>query len=161
MATFDIDIGHGRILCIEASDTGVEFNSYANIPCGKVVKVSAKSILLDLTAWEKFNDNIDLITKGFDQLTLDTNTRSEFSLHLGKFIYVKAVSTVNCVNIRQYFFDKKGQTVKPGRPGVSFKFAEFKEVINYLPSINKVANIESVESCCTIDTEADCEICNP
>ena len=161
MDSFDIDIGHGRILCIEASDTGLEFNSYANIPCGKLVKVSAKSIQLDLTAWKKFNDNIDLISEGFKQLTLDPNTRSEFSLHLGKLIYVKAVSTVTCVNIRKYYVDKKDQTLKPGRPGVSFKIAEFKELLNYLHSINKVTNIESVESCCTIDTQADCKICNP
>jgi hypothetical protein len=62
MASFDIDIGHGRSLCIEATEKGVDFNSYSPIPSGKVVKVSAKSIHLDISCWKKFNDNIDLIT---------------------------------------------------------------------------------------------------
>ena len=37
MASFDIDIGHGRSLCIEATEKGVDFNSYSPIPSGKVV----------------------------------------------------------------------------------------------------------------------------
>jgi hypothetical protein len=160
MESFDIDIGHGRTLCIEATEKGVEFNSYSNIPSGKVVKVSAKSIFLDVYAWKKFNDNIDQIRESFTNLIESTDTRSEFCLYLGKSIYLTSVSTVNCVNIRRHFFDIKERVHKPGRPGVAFKISEFKELLNSIDSINKVIEIDNITSCCDIDTQSECSTCN-
>jgi hypothetical protein len=161
MDSFDIDIGHGRSLCIEATEKGVDFNSYSPIPSGKVVKVSAKSIHLDINCWKKFNDNIDLVTEGFKILTEDSDTGGEFSLYLGKSLFVRAISSVNCVNIRRYYFDKQDKIYKPGRPGVSFKISEFEELLTYVNDINDVTKIDTVSSCCEIDTQSDCKICNP
>jgi len=161
MASFDIDIGHGRSLCIEATDKGVDFNSYSPIPSGKVVKVSAKSIHLDVSCWKKFNDDIDLIKEAFSNITDNSDTRSEFSLNLGKSLFVRAVSGVNCVNIRRYYFDSKEKVYKPGRPGVAFKISEFSELLTYVQEINDITQIETVDSCCDVDTQPECTICNP
>ena len=160
MASFDIDIGHGRSICIEATNKCVEFNSYSPIPSGKQVKVSAKSILLDTNAWKKFNDNIDIIRSNFNDIIDNPNSRVEFSLHLGKLIYIRAVSTISCVHIRKYFLDNKDKVLKPGRPGLAFKLSEFKELLNCVDSINTITEIDSIESCCTAETQSECEICN-
>jgi hypothetical protein len=160
MESFDIDIGHGRTICIEATKEGVDFNSYAYIPSGKQVKVTSKSIHLDINAWKKFNDNIDVICANFNDIVENPNSRVEFTLHLGKLIYVRAVSTINCIHIRTYFFDCKDKVIKPGRPGLAFKISEFKELLNCIDSINRITEIDSVESCCTLETQSDCKICN-
>jgi hypothetical protein len=160
MASFDIDIGHGRSICIEATNKCVEFNSYSPIPSGKQVKVSAKSLHLDIYAWKKFNDNIDIICSNFNDIIDNPNSRVDFNIHLGKLIYISAVSTISCVHIRRYFFDKNDKVIKPGRPGLAFKLSEFKELLDCVDSINTVTEIDSVESCCTVDSQTECQICN-
>jgi hypothetical protein len=163
MASFDIDIGHGRVLCIEATGKGVAFNSYSSLPSGKIIKVSAKSIYLDVFAWKKFNDNLDLIKETFSTLVegvVEGTSTTDFSLYLGKFIYIKAVSNINCIHFRRYFFDKQDKVLKPGRPGIAFKYSEFRELLNYLSSVNDITNIDSIDSCCTVKTQSDCPTCS-
>ena len=158
MASFAIDIGHGRSICIEASAKGVEINTYSTLPSGQLVKVSSRSILLGLKSWKKFNDNLEDIKTLFNNLTEDTPVTTDFTLHLGNLFYIRAISAISCIHIRKYYFDEE-RTLKPGRPGVAFKYPEFRELLSNLPDINKVTSIESVESCCTADTQKDCKVC--
>ena len=160
MASFDIDIGHGRTLCIEATSKGVNLITYTNLPCGKLIKVSAKTISLDLKSWKKFNDNIDEIRSVFTNLTDEREIKTDYTLNLGKYIYIRAISAISCVHIRKYYFDIDEAVIKPGRPGIAFKYPEFRELLKNLENINEITCINTVESCCTSETQKDCNICS-
>ena len=161
MASFGLDIGHGRSICVEANSKGVHINTYSTLPSSQIVKVSAKSIFLSLPLWKKFNDNLTEITTNFNTLTNDESSiRSDFKLHLGKNYYIRAVSDISCVHIRKYYFNKEECALKPGRPGIAFKFPEFRELLNNLSSINDITCIDSIESCCITSTQKDCKVCS-
>jgi hypothetical protein len=159
MASFGLDIGHGRSICVEATGKGVDLNTYTALPSGQLVKVSAKSLTLNLKAWKKFVDNLEDIKTTFYNLSEDTGVKTDFFLHLGQNIYIRAVSEISCIHIRKYYFNKDECVIKPGRPGIAFKYLEFKELLKNLTSINEITSITTVSSCCTAATQKDCITC--
>ena len=155
MASFGLDIGHGRSICVEANSKGVDINTYCVLPSSQIVKVSAKSIHLNLKVWKKFIDNLEVIKTTLTNLSEDTDIKIDFFLHLGQ-----NISEISCIHIRKYYFNKDECAIKPGRPGIAFKYLEFSELLKNLTSINDITSISSVDSCCTSASQEDCETCN-
>ena len=162
MASFALDIGYGRSICIEATSKGVGINTYTTLPSGTLVKVSAKSLNLSLHVWKKFNDNIEEIKTVFSNLTDGDRgeIKTDFTLNLGQKLYIRAVSEISCIHLRKYYFDVDDLSMKPGRPGIAFKYPEFKELLSNISAINDVTLIKTVASCCTsLEGQEECKIC--
>ena len=160
MANFAIDVGHRRIICVEAYEKFVEINSYSTLPSNQVVKVSSRSLKISLECWKKFNDNLELIKKAFTIFKDHPEEKTDFTLNLGKLLQVTAVSGIGCVHIRKYYFDTREEKVKPGRPGIAFKISEFSDFLENIENINQITNLEEVETCCTSETQKNCPTCS-
>jgi hypothetical protein len=133
-SNFVCDIGFNRCILVECKE-GKEYIDFATVsgsdgvPC----KVRNKSLRLPIYAWQNFTKALEEIEDSFSQLCLKEQVNLQ--LYLGASIYLSMTEGVLCVDLRIHYTDSNGN-LKPGRPGIGFKIAEFQELLNLTNEIN-------------------------
>jgi hypothetical protein len=94
----------------------------------------------------------------------ETNDTVLEYFHLGGKIHVTVSSRFQTVDLRLFYYPSNEESLKPGRPGVALKFAEWKKLFEVLPDINEKLNIDEVQPCYMSHTNIlqslSCEECN-
>ena len=133
-ANFSCDIGFNRCILVQCKE-GKSVIDFATVGIrdGQPCKIRNKSIRIPILVWNNFTEMLDDIEEAYTNLIISADLL--FQRCLGNNIYITMTGGVLCVDMRTHYTDKNGE-LKPGQPGISFKLAEFQELLNIVPDID-------------------------
>ena len=144
------DIGVGREISVSSRGDCVFLTTWKQGRNGQKQIHKEKSVVISLMRWRMLHDFAELIDSVVDKMMNGGSFELE-RFHLGGSLHL-CMTTMKCVDIRVWYTkrDENGIAVGellPGKPGISLKCAEWKNLSEHLSHISKSLNIDSIVPC--------------
>lgn len=139
--------------------------TYEKSPTGNYYKVSNKCLRLSLDIFASFIEHIETILSAVD--ILSTGGETELKIHLGELIFIRIDRGVRCVDVRKHYIPTDTESceanLKPGFPGIGLRISEFNNLINLLPQLVTLTEVQDIITCSRKSDHSvgSCKICNP
>ena len=125
-----------------------------------------KTVTFPSQRWGRFMEVLPQVEEAVNQL--QAKQFVQLSLHLGGSYYLSITTGFQCVDIREYYFNRTMKEVKPCKKGIALRLPEWTTLKNVIQQINKKhAVLANAQSCAyqldhqNLEGALNCAECHP
>jgi len=125
-----------------------------------------KTVTLPSQRWGRLMEVLSQVDEAVNQL--EAKQYVQLNLHLGGKYYLSVTTGFACVDIREYYFNRTAQEVKPCKKGIALRLPEWVALKDVIQQLNKKhAALANARSCTyqldhqNLEGALNCTECHP